>query len=519
MSDAPHTDDSADEVGALESLPPPSIRPRERGRRIIVVGGAKGGVGKTVFATNLALYLATIGRRVVMVDADAVGANAHTMLGVERPRTTGGELSAAVDTAVPGLSLLRAGIDHPASGGTRTLLRSRLFSRLRELEAEYVVVDIGAGTVSTLLDNYLAADLSVYVTLPEPTAIENTYRFVRGAFVRVLHRAAPNKETRVELSAALAEMGGAPSPLDFVRALEASLSPHAPFVRGVMESFAPHFVLNQARVRADLELGDAMRSAAYRRFGINMDYLGHIDLDDTVWSCIRTRRPLLVESPGTKASKSIEKIARRILAIDTGKGRPRTLRNVPHESHHDLLEVDRGATDEEIRRAYKRVKEIYAQDSLACYGLFDPRELSALRVRLDEAYDVLLDPLRRRPYELSVFPREPDPNERAAPDPADAEPMPPAPEITPETEFNGPLLRAVRESQGMDLRDISQRTKIGVVHLKALEDDDFPALPALVYVRGFVSEFAKVLRLDSAQVSRSYIRRYRRHLEERAKLG
>lgn len=495
-----------------------SLRPPLRGRRIIVVSGAKGGVGKTVFATNLALYLATIGRRVVMVDADAVGANAHTCLGVDRPRTTGGELSAMVDTSVPGLSLLRAGIDHPASGGTRTVLRTKLFTRLRELDAEYVVVDIGAGTVSTLLDIYLGADLSVYVTLPEPTAIENTYRFMRGAFARVLHRTAPSRDARIAIFARMAELGGAPSPLDFVRTLEAENSPYAGFVRHAMENFSPHIVLNQTRVRADLELGDAMRSAAYRRFGITMDYLGHIDLDDTVWSCVRSRRPLLVESPGTKASKSIEKIARRILAIDTGKGRARTLRTVPHESHHDLLEVDRGATDEEIRRAYKRVKEIYAPDALACYGLFDPREIDALRVRLDEAYDVLLDPMRRRPYELSVFPPEPDPREKAPTSHDDAEPMPPAPEITPETEFNGSLLRAVRESQGMDLKDISNRTKIGVMHLKALEDDDFPSLPALVYVRGFVSEFAKVLKLDSAQVSRSYIRRYRRHLEDRAKM-
>jgi flagellar biosynthesis protein FlhG len=38
-----------------------------------------------------------------------------------------------------------------------------------------------------------------------------------------------------------------------------------------------------------------------------------------------------------------------------------------------------------------------------------------------------------------------------------------------------------------------------------------------VYVRGFVTELAKFLRLDAAQVSRTYIRRYKRHIEERGK--
>lgn len=79
------------------------------------------------------------------------------------------------------------------------------------------------------------------------------------------------------------------------------------------------------------------------------------------------------------------------------------------------------------------------------------------------------------------------------------------------------MLRAVRESRGLDLKDVSQTTKIGLPHLRALEDDDFSALPALVYVRGFVAEVAKLLRLDPQQVSRTYVRRYRRYLEERAR--
>jgi flagellar biosynthesis protein FlhG len=187
---------------------------------------------------------------------------------------------------------------------------------------------------------------------------------------------------------------------------------------------------------------------------------------------------------------------------------------VPPETHHDLLEVDRGATEEEIRRAFKRAKDVYASDALCCYGLFAEPGLEALRARLDEAYDVLLDPARRRPYELSVFPPEPAP---AAPDPDESDrsqPAPPPPVITPETEFTGGLLRAVRESQRAALRDISHRTKIGQAYLRAIEEDDFAKLPPAVYVRGFVTELAKCLRLDPDQVARTYTRRYRRYLEE-----
>ncbi len=555
------------EAATPSTFPGAAMRARPRGLRIIAVSGAKGGVGKSLVSTNLAIYLATIGRKVVVVDADPDGANLHTFLGVERPGflatyvpplpsfrfapdpETGAPTPAEpsrpvptrrlhplgfgkgrgprasnpdgsrspedpIETPIPGLSLLHAGLDEPPRGTARRRTRRALLRRLRALDAEYAVVDLGCGTGVGLLDFWLGADVSLFVSLPEPTAIENTYRFLRFAFARHVRSLVRDPVARARLVKKQRALGNAPAPLDLATGLEGERDPLATTVREAMESFRFRMVFNQTRLRADLELGDRMRSAALRRLGVHLEYLGYIDADDTVWSCVRARRPLLVESPGTKASKSIEKVARRLLAIDAGKGRTRPLRTAPPDTHHDLLEVDRGATDEEIRRAYKRAKEVYAPDSLIRYGLFDEPGLEALRARLNEAYDVLLDPARRRPYELSVFPPEPEPTQ-ARGDDGDRPPVPPAPVITPETEFNGTLIRAVRESQALDIPIISQRTKISPLYLEAIEADDYGALPPLVYVRGFVTEVAKCLRLDSEQVSRTYVQRYRRYLEER----
>src|SRR6185369_5923721 len=82
-------------------------------------------------------------------------------------------------------------------------------------------------------------------------------------------------------------------------------------------------------------------------------------------------------------------------------------------------------------------------------------------------------------------------------------------EINGETQFTGALLRKVRESQGIELTDIAQRTKISVTHLAALEAEAAADLPATVYVQGFVQTVAKFLRLDAAQVSKTYMRRLR----------
>jgi flagellar biosynthesis protein FlhG len=97
------------------------------------------------------------------------------------------------------------------------------------------------------------------------------------------------------------------------------------------------------------------------------------------------------------------------------------------------------------------------------------------------------------------------------------EPLRPPPEISPDTQFTGALLRQVRESQRVSLHEIHQRTKISLVYLKAIEDDDFSRLPEVVYTGGFLREMARHLKLDSQQVSRTYVGRYKRYIEDKAR--
>jgi flagellar biosynthesis protein FlhG len=490
---------------ASEPPPPPSA---PRACRILAVGGAKGGVGKSVFAANVAIYLASIGRRVLVVDADRAGANLHTLVGGPAQPAIGTH-----ETAVPQLQLVTTGLDEGlAARRAPTTLRA-LYESLRARDADYAVVDLGSLSTRAAIDAFLGADLTAFVTVPEPTSLANTYRFLARAFLRSLARGLTGADRRTLVTFAR-RLGGAPAPLDLWRSLEDDGHPLADRVRDHMESFQPMLVLNQTRLRADLEVGDALKTVVRRRFGLTIEYLGHVEHDDTVWSAVRARKLLLIESPGTKAAKNVEKIARRILGLESGKVK-RAQRTVPPESHHDLLEVERGATDEEVRRAYKRAKDVYAADALVGYSLFTPDELDHVRTRLDEAFDVLLDPSRRRPYELSIFPPSPEHDEPQRIRESEHDPLPPAPEITPDTDFTGALLRAVRHSKGIRLEDVSGRTKIGLNYLSAIENDDFGALPAAVYVRGFVNELAKILRLDATQVARTYVRRYRRYLEER----
>jgi flagellar biosynthesis protein FlhG len=83
------------------------------------------------------------------------------------------------------------------------------------------------------------------------------------------------------------------------------------------------------------------------------------------------------------------------------------------------------------------------------------------------------------------------------------------PAVGPRTEYTGPLLRQIREALGIELREIAERSKIGMAYLGSLEGEQWGKLPATVYVRGFLSEYARILGLDGRRVVETYLDRYR----------
>lgn len=89
-------------------------------------------------------------------------------------------------------------------------------------------------------------------------------------------------------------------------------------------------------------------------------------------------------------------------------------------------------------------------------------------------------------------------------------PAPPMPEITPQTEFSGPLLRSIRLARALTIQDIAQRTKISPTHLESIEQERWDWLPARVFVRGFLISVARELGLDPEQVCRTFLARRER---------
>jgi flagellar biosynthesis protein FlhG len=489
---------------------------------VIVVGGGRGGVGKSVVATNVAVYLAQLGKQVILVDADPTAANLHTQCGV----SAGANLlnledqksfeRALVETDIPGLTLLPATHDSvrpevPLRGNRR----NRWLLRLRSLPTEFLVIDVGPGHSGFVVDMLLAADLPITVTAPEPPAIEATYRLLRAMYISRLRRNVARDRLHVTFTERmLVEIGRLPSPLMLVRALAKTDSRLAAFAWSECQRLRLYVVVNQTRMRLDLELGTWMAELARTHYGLRLEELGHIEQDDAVWLAVRRKRPLLVDSPASKSARNLERIARRVLALSMAKERTEVQPLPPLVPDlYEVLHVARSASDEDVRRAYKKQREVYSPTSVAISSLFSPETLRAQESRLDEAYDTLLDPIRRRAYDLSNFPdlvADVNLTQGDRP-PLAAEQLLMRSEllreIGPDTEFTGALLRKVREANGIDLEEIAAKTKIARMHLDAIENEEPRNLPAMVYIRGFVIEFAKYLRLDPQQVQRTYLRR------------
>jgi hypothetical protein len=73
--------------------------------------------------------------------------------------------------------------------------------------------------------------------------------------------------------------------------------------------------------------------------------------------------------------------------------------------------------------------------------------------------------------------------------------------------WTGEMLRRVRESRGITVQQMAERTRITRHHLENIEQDRFTALPAPVYLRGIIMSLARELRLDGQKVARSYLDR------------
>ncbi len=289
-------------------------------RIVYAIGGGKGGVGKTVLTASIGIGLATLGHRVVMVDADLGGANLHTCMGILEPQYTFYHFYSLqkeslsdilLDTPVENLKLISGACGTLGLANPRYSQKLRFIHELRKIDADFILLDLGAGSSFNVIDFFLAADQGLVVTTPEPMAIQEAFNFLKIALMRKLTREFrddPETIRRLEQeifadSGRMAQsVGGA------LEILAGQDDAAASRIRGILEAFNPALILNMVHSEEEVKEGIALRTAAEELLSLRMEFLGYVEHDESVRRAVKELRPFVIDDPHSRAARSLAKM-------------------------------------------------------------------------------------------------------------------------------------------------------------------------------------------------------------------
>ena len=248
----------------------------DRARTIAITSG-KGGVGKSNVSVNLAIRLAQLDRRVILLDADLGTANADVLCNIPPGRNlahfdlvyaypwTGEE---AMIDAPGGFRLIPGASGIANLAALSTYERDRLIEQMKQLEqeADLILIDTGAGVSPNVLAFLASADQQLVITTPEPTAITDAYAVTK--------------------------------------ALCRDMAPREPNI-----SVLVNMARNEREAR---EVFERLAAVCRRFLNIAPQHAGNLLYDPRVGSAVRHRVPFVLHAPQCDATRGIGHLAHRL---------------------------------------------------------------------------------------------------------------------------------------------------------------------------------------------------------------
>lgn len=290
------------------------------GPRIWAIGGGKGGVGKSVLAANLGVVLAKRRQRVVVVDADLGGANLHTLFGMPDPELTLSDYldrrvarldDIVLSTSIPGLHLVSGAHALVEMANPKHGTKSKILRHIQKLDADHVILDLGAGTGNNVLDFFLVSHRGILVVVPEPTSVENAYHFIKAAFARKLKQTEPRKKIAAALEKMAADQKGtgSKSARDLVAGVMVIDPEAGAAVLAAAATFAAAIVVNRASSASHERLAAEMSMACREYYGIGVDAMGTLPTDPMVARSVLEREPVAAAHPDSPFAKAVRRLA------------------------------------------------------------------------------------------------------------------------------------------------------------------------------------------------------------------
>jgi len=290
---------------------------------IIPIGGGKGGVGKSFVAASLGALIARQGHKVALIDLDLGASNLHTVMGLKAPAVGLGDFfskqvenlaDVAVPTPVANLFLFSSCQCSMEIANIYYAQKVKLIRAIRNLSFDYVLIDLGAGTNFNTLDFFLTANKGLVICTPEPTSVENSFRFIKAVYLRRIkqiikqHRFVP--EVKAAVAAANKKVYTSSELIERVQKYDPE---KIPALKKRIGGFEFKILLNQMRKHADAALGNKMEAICKRHFYSPFEFIGNVNFDERVHEAVYHKDLFVTRFPGATTAGELKSVAGRLI--------------------------------------------------------------------------------------------------------------------------------------------------------------------------------------------------------------
>ncbi|MCL1818725.1 MAG: P-loop NTPase [Spirochaetaceae bacterium] len=295
---------------------------------IIPIASGKGGVGKSLLAANLSIALGQAGKKVCLADLDLGGSNLHMILGASSPqRGLGTFLNAPansfeeiiIPTDYKNLSFIPGDAEIPGTANLTGGQKNKIIRRLLGISADYLILDLGAGTNFNILDFFLASNRGIIITTPAPTATVNAYLFLKNIAFRLITTTAGKNSPASDFLDRLKKDGAALQRVYIPKLLEhiksADPETYAAYLKKASR-FRPRLILNMLENPDDTDKANKLRRSCQQYLDVDMEHLGIIYRDDIQDTALRSRLPIILYKPQSILAQAIFRIADKIIQTE-----------------------------------------------------------------------------------------------------------------------------------------------------------------------------------------------------------
>ena len=293
--------------------------------QIIPVASGKGGVGKSLLSANLAIALGQQGKKVVLADLDLGASNLHLVIGQKPGAASLGswftEKSDFKDiiqqTDYQNVSFIAGDSQIPDLTSLKHVQKVRLIRNLKNIDTDYIILDLGAGTHQFILDMFLLSPQGIVVSAPAVTATLNGYLFLKNATFRLLYttfkRGTPGRAYLDNLKKDSATMQKLYIP-NLIQALANCDPANTQIFISRMQQFRPRLVMNMIEDPKDADRAQRIKSSCNQYLGLEIEYLGLMYRDILQDKALASQLPVVVYKPQSVLGQAIYRIADKIIS-------------------------------------------------------------------------------------------------------------------------------------------------------------------------------------------------------------